>query len=149
MRVADHGQDRVGQDIPGLPHTPLGATDLLAGDLMWIAFRATLLSLLFVAVIILLSAAASPLVVLAVPVAVLTALSFAARSWPSPPRRPAPADSMPVPIRHHSAVPVLGNLLPHREAAPVHAAAGLDHPTYHGVAGGSIALRSARSIRSA
>jgi lipooligosaccharide transport system permease protein len=59
-------------------NTPLGATDLLAGDLMWIAFRATLLSLLFVAVIILLSAAASPLVVLAVPVAVLTALSFAA-----------------------------------------------------------------------
>jgi len=54
---ADHGQDRVGQDIPGLLNTPLGATDLLAGDLMWIAFRATLLSLLFVAVIILLSAA--------------------------------------------------------------------------------------------
>ena len=59
-------------------NTPLGATDLLTGDLMWIGFRATLLSLLFVAVIILLSAAASPLVVLAVPVAVLTALSFAA-----------------------------------------------------------------------
>jgi lipooligosaccharide transport system permease protein len=59
-------------------NTPLGATDLLAGDLMWIAFRATLLSILFVAVIAALSAAASPLVVLAVPVAVLTALSFAA-----------------------------------------------------------------------
>jgi lipooligosaccharide transport system permease protein len=59
-------------------NTPLGATDLLAGDLMWIAFRATLLSVLFVAVIVALSAAASPLVILAVPVAVLTALSFAA-----------------------------------------------------------------------
>ena len=59
-------------------NTPLGAMDLLVGDLMWIGFRATLLSVLFVAVIIVLGAAASPLVVLAVPVAVLTALSFAA-----------------------------------------------------------------------
>jgi lipooligosaccharide transport system permease protein len=59
-------------------NTPLGATDLLDGDLMWIAFRATLLSVLFVVVVILLGAAVSPLVLLAVPVAVLTALSFAA-----------------------------------------------------------------------
>ena len=59
-------------------NTPLGAMDLLVGDLMWIGFRATLLSVLFVAVIIVLGAAASPLIVLAVPVAVLTALSFAA-----------------------------------------------------------------------
>ncbi len=59
-------------------NTPLGVHDLLAGDLMWIAFRATLLAVLFLAVIVLLGAAASPLVVLAVPVAVLTALAFAA-----------------------------------------------------------------------
>ena len=59
-------------------NTPLGAVDLLMGDLMWIAFRATLLSVLFLLVIVGLGAAASPLVVLAVPVAVLTALSFAA-----------------------------------------------------------------------
>jgi lipooligosaccharide transport system permease protein len=45
---------------------------------MWIAFRATLLSVLFLAIIVLLGAATSPLVALAVPVAVLTALAFAA-----------------------------------------------------------------------
>jgi lipooligosaccharide transport system permease protein len=59
-------------------NTPLGAQDLLVGDLMWIGFRATLLSVLFLAVIVALGAAASPLVVFAVPVAVLTALAFAA-----------------------------------------------------------------------
>ncbi len=59
-------------------NTPLGALDLLVGDLMWIAFRATLLSVLFLAVIVVLGAASSPMVVLAVPVAVLTALAFAA-----------------------------------------------------------------------
>ena len=59
-------------------NTPIGAIDLLLGDLMWIAFRATLLSVLFLAIIVLLGAAASPLIVLAVPIAVLTALAFAA-----------------------------------------------------------------------
>ena len=59
-------------------NTPLGSADLLVGDLMWIAFRATLLSVLFLAVIVALGAAASPLVVLAVPISVLTALAFAA-----------------------------------------------------------------------
>jgi lipooligosaccharide transport system permease protein len=59
-------------------NTPISAVDLLLGDLMWIAFRATLLALLFLLVILGLGAASSPLVVLAVPVAVLTALSFAA-----------------------------------------------------------------------
>jgi lipooligosaccharide transport system permease protein len=59
-------------------NTPLGAVDLLAGDLMWIGFRATLLSALFLIVIVVLGAATSPLVILAVPVAVLTAVAFAA-----------------------------------------------------------------------
>jgi lipooligosaccharide transport system permease protein len=59
-------------------NTPLGAMDLLVGDLMWIAFRATLLSALFLAAIVLLGAASSPMVVFAVPVAVLTAIAFAA-----------------------------------------------------------------------
>jgi lipooligosaccharide transport system permease protein len=59
-------------------NSPLGAVDLLVGDLMWIGFRATLLSVLFLIVIVVLGAAASPLVILAVPVAVLTALAFAA-----------------------------------------------------------------------
>jgi len=59
-------------------NTPLGAMDLLVGDLMWIAFRATLLAALFLAAIVMLGAASSPMVVFAVPVAVLTAIAFAA-----------------------------------------------------------------------
>ena len=59
-------------------NTPVGALDLLAGDLMWIAFQTTLLSVLFLVVILALGAAASPMVVFAVPVAVLTAIAFAA-----------------------------------------------------------------------
>lgn len=59
-------------------NTPVGVSDLLVGDLIWIGFRATLLSLLFLVAIVVLGAAASPLVVLAVPVAVLTAMAFAA-----------------------------------------------------------------------
>jgi lipooligosaccharide transport system permease protein len=59
-------------------NTPLTALDLLVGDLMWIAFRATLLATLFLGVIVVLGAASTPLVVLAVPVAVLTAIAFAA-----------------------------------------------------------------------
>jgi lipooligosaccharide transport system permease protein len=59
-------------------NTPIGVGDLLAGDLIWIGFRATLLSVLFLLVIVALGAASSPLVLLAVPVAILTALAFAA-----------------------------------------------------------------------
>jgi lipooligosaccharide transport system permease protein len=59
-------------------NTPLAAADLLVGDLMWIAFRSTLLAVLFLAAIGVLGAASSPMVMLAVPVAVLTAIAFAA-----------------------------------------------------------------------
>ncbi len=59
-------------------NTPIGVNDLLVGDLIWIGFRAVLLAVLFMFVIVVLGAAASPLVLLAIPVAVLTALSFAA-----------------------------------------------------------------------
>ncbi len=59
-------------------NTPIGVQDLLFGELLWISFRAALLSALFLAVIVALGAAASPWIVLAVPVAVLTALAFAA-----------------------------------------------------------------------
>lgn len=59
-------------------NTPLRATDLLFGDLMWVAFRAILLSVLFLLVVAIMGAVASPLAILAVPVAVLTSLAFAA-----------------------------------------------------------------------
>jgi lipooligosaccharide transport system permease protein len=50
----------------------------LVGDLIWIGFRTTILSVLFLLAILLMGAAVSPMVALAVPVAVLTALAFAA-----------------------------------------------------------------------
>ena len=59
-------------------NTPIGATNLLAGDLMWIAFRAVLLSVLFFVAILALGAVSSPLAVLSIPVALLTAMAFAA-----------------------------------------------------------------------
>ncbi len=59
-------------------NTPLGATDLLAGDLLWVAFRLTLLSCLFIVPVFALGAVVSPLAVMAIPVAVLTGLAFAA-----------------------------------------------------------------------
>jgi lipooligosaccharide transport system permease protein len=59
-------------------NTPVRVGDLLVGDLIWIGFWATLRSVLFLAVILALGAAASPLVVFAVPVSILTALSFSA-----------------------------------------------------------------------
>jgi lipooligosaccharide transport system permease protein len=59
-------------------NTPLSVLDLLFGDLAWIAFRALLLAVMFFAVILALGAAASPLIVLAIPTAVLTSVAFAA-----------------------------------------------------------------------
>jgi lipooligosaccharide transport system permease protein len=59
-------------------NTPLGVDDLLVGDLLWIALRLTLLSCLFFVPIGVLGAVSSPLAVLAIPVAVLTGLAFAA-----------------------------------------------------------------------
>jgi lipooligosaccharide transport system permease protein len=58
-------------------NTPLGALDLLAGDLLWIALRLALLSTLFLGAMALLGAVGSPLAIVAVPVAVLTGMAFA------------------------------------------------------------------------
>jgi lipooligosaccharide transport system permease protein len=59
-------------------NTPLSATNLLFGDLLWIGFRVTLLSVLFFGVVLLFGVISSPLAVLVVPVAVLTGFAFAA-----------------------------------------------------------------------
>lgn len=58
--------------------TPLTSRDIALGNLLWIAARLTLISTVFTAIIILFGAALSPLVVLAIPVAVLTGLAFGA-----------------------------------------------------------------------
>jgi len=58
--------------------TPIGPRDVALGNLLWIAARLTLIAVIFTFVIVLFGAARSPLVVLAIPVAVLTGMAFAA-----------------------------------------------------------------------
>ena len=57
--------------------TPIRPSDVALGNLAWIAFRVLLVSSVFVLVTALFGAAASPLIVLAIPVGVLTGLAFA------------------------------------------------------------------------
>jgi lipooligosaccharide transport system permease protein len=59
-------------------NTPLRPTDLLGGDLMWVAFRLFLIASLFFIVVVVMGAVTSPLAVLAIPIAMLTGLAFAA-----------------------------------------------------------------------
>jgi lipooligosaccharide transport system permease protein len=58
--------------------TPLRGSDIALGNLAWIGFRLLLVSIIFTVVIVLFGAATSPLIVLAIPVAALTGLAFAA-----------------------------------------------------------------------
>jgi lipooligosaccharide transport system permease protein len=58
--------------------TPAGVGDLLVGHLLFVAFRVGTSACLFLGVLVLFGAAESPLVVLAVPAALLTGLAFAA-----------------------------------------------------------------------
>lgn len=57
--------------------TPISGRDIALGNLLWIAARLTLISTVYTIVIILFGAELSPLVVFAIPVAVLTGLAFA------------------------------------------------------------------------
>jgi lipooligosaccharide transport system permease protein len=58
--------------------TPLSPADIALGNLAWMAIRLTMIATVFTIVIVVLGAANSPLVVLAIPVAVLTGMAFAA-----------------------------------------------------------------------
>jgi lipooligosaccharide transport system permease protein len=58
--------------------TPISGRDIALGNLAWIAARLTLIATIFTLVIVLFGAAESPLVVLAIPAAVLTGMAFAA-----------------------------------------------------------------------
>ncbi len=129
-------------------NTPLGALDLLAGDLMWIGFRATLLSVLFLVVIVGLGAAASPLVVLAVPVAVLTALAFAAPIMAFTATQTG--DGAFNALFRFGITPLFlfsGTFFPIEKLPPLPAAAGLDHAALSRRGRGSVARRSVRSSR--
>jgi len=57
--------------------TPLRPIDIALGNLAWIAFRLLLIATVFTIVTVLFGAASSPLIVLAIPVAVLTGMAFA------------------------------------------------------------------------
>jgi len=57
--------------------SPITPRDVALGSLAWIALRMTAIAIIFTAVLVLFGAASSPLVVLAIPVAVLTGMAFA------------------------------------------------------------------------
>ena len=63
--------------MTGVP-TAARPVDVLTGHLLYVAFRVTTSAAAFLVVLVLFGAAASPLVVLALPVALLTGLAFAA-----------------------------------------------------------------------
>jgi len=58
--------------------TPIDGRDIALGNIVWIAARMLLVAAIFTVVIVLFGAAESPLVVLAIPVAALTGVAFAA-----------------------------------------------------------------------
>ena len=58
--------------------TPVTPRDIVVGNLVWIAARLTMIATIFSAVMVLFGAAASPLIVLGIPAAVLTGMAFAA-----------------------------------------------------------------------
>ena len=57
--------------------TPIGPRDIVVGNLAWIAIRLTAIASIFVIVMTLFGAAASPLILLAIPAALLTGMAFA------------------------------------------------------------------------
>ncbi|HEX2756661.1 MAG TPA: ABC transporter permease [Candidatus Limnocylindrales bacterium] len=58
--------------------TPISPRDIVVGNLVWIAIRLTAISAIFTVVMTVFGAAASPLIVLGIPAAVLTGMAFAA-----------------------------------------------------------------------
>jgi len=57
--------------------TPISPADIAAGNLAWIAARLVMICTVFTLVIVAFGAAASPLIVLAIPASVLTGMAFA------------------------------------------------------------------------
>jgi lipooligosaccharide transport system permease protein len=57
--------------------TPISPRDIVLGNLTWIAIRLTMIASIFTVVMALFVAAASPLIVLGIPAAVLTGMAFA------------------------------------------------------------------------
>ena len=57
--------------------TPITPRDIVIGNLVWIVLRLTAITAIFTAVMVAFGAAASPLIVLGIPAAVLTGMAFA------------------------------------------------------------------------
>ena len=126
--------------------TPINGRDIALGNLAWIAARMLLVATIFTIVIVLFGAAASPLVVLAIPVAALTGLAFAAPIVAfSATQRTPDKFNVALPLRDHPAVPVLRHVLPGRVAADAPPAAGLDHAAV--AWGGAVSRPVARDDR--
>jgi lipooligosaccharide transport system permease protein len=58
--------------------TPVGVTDVVVGELLWVGLRLTMVATVFLGVIALFGVPRSPMALLAVPAAVLTGLAFGA-----------------------------------------------------------------------
>jgi lipooligosaccharide transport system permease protein len=58
--------------------TPLSPRDIALGNLAWMAIRLAMIATVFTAILVVMGAAHSPLVVLGIPVAILTGMAFAA-----------------------------------------------------------------------
>ena len=56
--------------------TPITPRDIVLGSVIWVGVRLSMITAIFAAVIVVFGAAASPLIVLAIPAAVLTGLAF-------------------------------------------------------------------------
>jgi lipooligosaccharide transport system permease protein len=57
--------------------TPISPRDIVLGNLTWVALRLTMIAAVFTVVMALFGAAASPLIILGIPAAVLTGMAFA------------------------------------------------------------------------
>lgn len=67
-----------GRIFHGMYATPISARDIALGNLAWIVARLALITTIFTIVIVAFGAAESPLIVLAIPAAILTGMAFAA-----------------------------------------------------------------------
>src|SRR6185312_10880259 len=58
--------------------TPLSPRDIALGNLLWTSFRLLMIATVFTIIVVLMGATYSPAIVLGIPIAVLTGMSFAA-----------------------------------------------------------------------
>jgi len=65
------------RQFPAMLATPITVRDIVLGQLGYLVFRLGLVAVIFVIVVVLLGAAASPAILLTIPVAILTGLAFA------------------------------------------------------------------------